>query len=173
MDKKKLEQVIMVVLIPVFLLGLLYARSRTSTPAKPAKERSEAMVAEEELSGAEDKGVDKAQKPALAQEQPAAEPSIEAEPISYEGGGRDPLKNPFKAYLDQLKKNKPIKRSDQVPLPSFSIEGLVWNTGMPQAIVNGKIIKIGDTIDGVKVVNIDKGGITVEYQGEPVFISKK
>jgi len=35
------------------------------------------------------------------------------------------------------------------------------------------VLKIGDYIEGVKLVEIDKKGITIEYEGQKVLISKK
>lgn len=51
------------------------------------------------------------------------------------------------------------------PLPSLEIGGLVWNTDHPQAIVNGKIVSIGDIISETRIIDIQKSGITVFFQG--------
>lgn len=51
------------------------------------------------------------------------------------------------------------------PLPDINIAGVVWNTDRPQAIINGQIIGIGDTVSGVKILDIKKMGITVLFQG--------
>lgn len=51
------------------------------------------------------------------------------------------------------------------PLPGINIAGVVWNTDRPQAIVNGQIVGIGDTVSGVKILDIRKMGITVLFHG--------
>lgn len=51
------------------------------------------------------------------------------------------------------------------PLPGINIAGVVWNTGRPQAIINGQIVGIGDTVSGVKILDVKKMGITVLFQG--------
>lgn len=50
------------------------------------------------------------------------------------------------------------------PLPGINIVGVVWNTDRPQAILNGQIVGIGDTVSGVKITDIQKTGITVLFQ---------
>lgn len=51
------------------------------------------------------------------------------------------------------------------PLPGMNIAGVVWNTDRPQAIINGQIVGIGDTVSGVTMLDIKKTGITVLFQG--------
>lgn len=52
------------------------------------------------------------------------------------------------------------------PLPNMNISGLVWNTDRPQAIINGQIIGMGDIISGVKIIDIQKTGITVLFRNK-------
>lgn len=58
----------------------------------------------------------------------------------------------------------------EVPLPDLKIAGVVWNTDRPQAIVDGKIVGIGDTVSGVNIVNIEKTGITISAGGRTATI---
>jgi hypothetical protein len=54
-------------------------------------------------------------------------------------------------------------------LPPLKIQGIIWGGIFPQAIINDKVVKIGDTIQiGPKlktmhIVNIDKNGVTVLF----------
>ena len=66
----------------------------------------------------------------------------------------------------------PVRQQSQqeVAPPSLTIQGLIWNTDMPQAIVNGKIVKIGDIIDGAEVINISKEGITIRHNDKELLI---
>ena len=52
----------------------------------------------------------------------------------------------------------------EVPLPSFQVNGLVWNTERPQAILDSQVINVGDTIKGCTVINIDKNGVLLNFQ---------
>ncbi|MDP2654551.1 MAG: hypothetical protein Q8Q08_11065 [Candidatus Omnitrophota bacterium] len=45
-------------------------------------------------------------------------------------------------------------------VPNFVISGMVWNSSRPQAIVNGKVVEIGASLDGWDVTNISEGGVT-------------
>ena len=49
--------------------------------------------------------------------------------------------------------------------PSLSVQGLVWGGSLPQAIINHKVVKEGDTVEGAKIIKIDKEGITVFFKG--------
>lgn len=50
-------------------------------------------------------------------------------------------------------------------LPSLDVQGVIWGGRFPQAIINNKVVKIGDTIEGAVVISIDKDGITVLFAG--------
>ena len=50
------------------------------------------------------------------------------------------------------------------PLPGIHIAGVVWDTDRPQAIIDGQIVGIGDTVSGVKITDIQKTGVTVLFQ---------
>jgi hypothetical protein len=152
MEKKKLEQVILIVLIPIFLLSVLYTYASKTELFKKVKEST---VSEE---AAEDKEIDNIQRPnRLAN-------------TKYEGSAKDPLKDLFKEYIQKFPKKQ---TKTTVPLPSLSIQGIIWNTNMPQAIVNGQIVKEGDSVSGVRVVKIEKEGITVDNQGQEVLIGRQ
>jgi len=51
------------------------------------------------------------------------------------------------------------------------LQGLVWGGDFPQAIINNKMVKIGDTIEGVEVVAIGKEGVTLVYANKKYNLS--
>ena len=51
-----------------------------------------------------------------------------------------------------------------IPKPSFKISGLVWNTPKPQAIINDRVYKVGDTIESWAIISIGKKGVEVISQ---------
>lgn len=155
MDKKKAEQVVLVVLIPIFLFSLIYLRLRNTS----SKISHDGIIIEETEA---DRMLERIPKPDGALN------------ITYKEGPRDPLDNLLAEYIYKLMEDgSGFASGDKLPLPVLRIEGLVWNTSMPQAIVNGKVVKMGDVIEGVKIVKIDKEGILIEFHGENVFIPKK
>jgi len=52
----------------------------------------------------------------------------------------------------------------------IKINGLVWHTPMPQAIINGEVYKKGDEFEGAEIVAIDKEGVTFLYKGIEIIV---
>lgn len=66
---------------------------------------------------------------------------------------------------------QPIPRPDQkIEEIPVVVKGLVWNSDIPQAIVNDKVVRVGDEVSGMKVVSIQKKGIEFVKNGMTVFI---
>src|SRR4030042_3377190 len=79
----------------------------------------------------------------------------------------DSLRDPFWSLEKKEKIIEPPATSatqqsaPEVPLPALNISGIVWGGIFPQAIINDKVVKPGDSIAGVNIVDINKTGITV------------
>ena len=41
----------------------------------------------------------------------------------------------------------------------FQVNGVVWDTKRPQAIINNQVVNIGDVVNGAQIVSIQKTGI--------------
>ena len=152
MEKEKKEQVILVILATVFVLGLLYMRFQKSSPQQLPGMPEEIVSAN-----------------GMIQEQPASKAAQSFADFSF--SGEDPFKNILQIHLDASRRIEP-EQEIKYPLPDFIIEGMVWNTEMPQAIVNGQVVRIGDIVEGLKILNIGKQGVTVDYAGENVLIKR-
>jgi hypothetical protein len=93
-----------------------------------------------------------------------------------------PVRNPFIPSLPKINQGEEIKpavptrpsienirprpqdpktKGAQTVRPNFRIQGLVWNTDRPQAIINDQVFNIGDTIDSWTITAIEKAGISV------------
>lgn len=59
---------------------------------------------------------------------------------------------------------KPQEPAAPVVLPQLSLQGIILGA-QPKAIINRKIVKVGDTIEGAKVTRIEKNQVTVEFEG--------
>ncbi len=46
----------------------------------------------------------------------------------------------------------------------IEVEGVVWNTTLPCAIIDGQLYKIGDEIQGGKIIDINKEGVSIMYK---------
>ncbi|MDD4900268.1 MAG: hypothetical protein PHT31_06170 [Candidatus Omnitrophica bacterium] len=74
-------------------------------------------------------------------------------------GARDPFK-PLKIEMEES-----VEEEGPQTLPDLKIQGVVWGGSFPQAIINNKVVKVGETIDKAKVIDINKDGITVLFSG--------
>jgi hypothetical protein len=113
---------------------------------------------------------------------PPAPETIARPNVIYKAEGlKDPFQNPIMEGV-----TKPVAGSGALggfgviegPPPPLTVQGLIWGGFLPQAIVNNKIVKVGDTIDGANIISIDKNGVTVlfqerEYKLSPLMIGTK
>lgn len=81
--------------------------------------------------------------------------------VEFNGSNADP----FRIDVMKNKQEGPVSAAPKVPLPKFTIQGIVWGGEVPQAIVDNKVVKPGDTIDNVHIVDINKEGIDIFFNG--------
>ncbi len=55
--------------------------------------------------------------------------------------------------------------------PDLEVSGIVVGEGESLAVVNGKVVKAGDDINGVKVIEIGEGAVKFKYKDD-VFIKQ-
>jgi len=74
------------------------------------------------------------------------------------------MRNPFQGYIEQTDViNVGSTSEEEVSLPAFEVQGVVWGGDVPQAIINNKIVKTGDVLSDAKILEISKQGITILY----------
>ncbi len=110
-----------------------------------------------------------------AQAAPGGKHDLGRPSIEYKG---EDLKDPFESNLTEEE-----KPSEQQPgqgmmgtelgkIQELKVQGIIWGGANNQAIVNNKVVKVGDTLEDVaKVVKIEKDGVTIFYAGRPYKIS--
>jgi hypothetical protein len=49
------------------------------------------------------------------------------------------------------------------PLPELKVQGLIWGGNIPQAIINGNVVAVGDVVNEARIEAIDRSGITVFF----------
>jgi hypothetical protein len=74
------------------------------------------------------------------------------------------LNDPFRPQADEVTGN-PAEATVTVKLPDLKIQGLVWGAEHSQAIVNGKVFKIGDTVENARIIDINRDGIDIVFEG--------
>jgi len=99
--------------------------------------------------------------PLCVQAQQANE-TQKTEKMEYSGEeeGTDP-------FAIEEKAPEPTKQeAEKKPLPPMTIQGLIWGGPIPQAIINNRVVRSGDVIDGVRVTQINKEGVWFSYEGQ-------
>ncbi len=96
------------------------------------------------------------------------------------------LKNPFVSLMPKASVAQPTPQPSPVPVPEtpmaapaaeetipsdLKINGIVWGGDRPQAIINGQVVSIGDTIQEAKVIAITKQGVAVRYKSKKITLT--
>jgi hypothetical protein len=55
----------------------------------------------------------------------------------------------------------------------FVLNGIMYLEGSPRAIINDSMVEAGDTVDGARVVKIDKRNVLLEYNGAQLSLDLK
>jgi hypothetical protein len=84
---------------------------------------------------------------------------------------RDPFEDNLRKYEAQETAKEAGAEEAAKTLPTFSVQGIIWGSSLPQAIIDDAVVKVGDTIKEAKVIAIDKEGITLLYYGREYKIS--
>lgn len=81
--------------------------------------------------------------------------------------GTQETKDPFKRGYGERKKEEPAGGEGQeASFPALEVQGIIWGGYLTQAIINNKVVKVGDEIEGARIIDIAKDGVIVffEYQ---------
>jgi hypothetical protein len=79
------------------------------------------------------------------------------------------LRDPFEDLIAR-KKQEDMEKKPETEIdtyeqpPPLDVQGLVWGGAVHQAIINGKVVKVGDSIEGAEVIEIDKEGVSMLYK---------
>ncbi len=160
MQKQKIERILVLVLLPVFVVALVFrfiGRIRQKPPASPV---AVSRVEEKE---------EYIKKEAKVLEKLKSKPKK----VKYKAGDfLDPLRNRLSIYIASIAPELEKKKAKAVKLPQFNITGLIWNSDRPQVIVDGNVLSVGDEIKGAKLLSVNKDGIKIEYKEFEFFIKK-
>lgn len=66
--------------------------------------------------------------------------------------------------LQQLQTGTPAA-APPIDLSQFHLQGIFWGTARPQAIINRKIVSVGDRLEGAEVSSITKEKVLLNIQG--------
>ncbi|GEM_PF-3936933 len=66
----------------------------------------------------------------------------------------------------------PVEVKDDMSfMQNLKLNGVIWDTDMPQAIISDKVMKVGDQMDGAQVTAIDKKGVEILHNGFKYLLS--
>jgi hypothetical protein len=84
--------------------------------------------------------------------------------VEYRAQG---LRNPFEqpVLVSESDNVESSLKFEVAKLPQLTVQGIIWGGNFPQAIINNKVVKIGDVLEGAEVVEIEKEGVTVLFAG--------
>ncbi len=80
--------------------------------------------------------------------------SVDIDEYNKLAWGRDP----FYRSVDENKK----PTGEPVQTPGWILSGILWDETNPSAVINKKIVRHGDIVNGAKVVRIHKNLVTLE-----------
>jgi hypothetical protein len=55
--------------------------------------------------------------------------------------------------------------------PTFTLQAVTEQNGQPVAIVNGQLVRVGDTVEGAQVLRIDAQAVELEKGGRRIVVS--
>ena len=71
-------------------------------------------------------------------------------------------RDPFQGLIEE---SSATRGAVETPMPTLVVQGVVWGTSLPQAIINGQVMKIGDTIEKARIIDITKDGVVIFFGG--------
>jgi len=87
--------------------------------------------------------------------------------VEYKAQGlRDPFQRGMKAEEAQKAEEVAPAEVPETPPPNFTVQGIIYSETLSQAIINDKVVKVGDTIDGASIVSINKDSIIILFNGK-------
>ena len=74
--------------------------------------------------------------------------------------------------------SKDVARGTHVPagadeMPALTVDGIIWEPNEQLALVNGQIVRAGDTVAGAKVKTVHRDRVVLEFQGNEVVLYTK
>jgi hypothetical protein len=78
---------------------------------------------------------------------------------------QSPTRDPFNWPTRQRLQLRRLAEAEQDIFADFSLQGIVWNRATPQAVINRRLVAIGDMVDGALVTNITKTKVSLSKNG--------
>jgi hypothetical protein len=67
---------------------------------------------------------------------------------------------------------EPVKQQPvPAPAPTFHLQAIYYRMKGPTVVINGKTLKLGDHLDGAKLVSIERNSAEIEYEGKTLRLT--
>ncbi len=66
-----------------------------------------------------------------------------------------------------------VEPEAEVRPPSIRVEGVIWGSARPQAIIDGEVYDIGDVVKEAEIIGIDREGVTLFYKDRKFILRPK
>ena len=91
--------------------------------------------------------------------------------VEYKAEG---LKNPFQGFVkkagEEASALRPGEDASAAP-PPLTIQGIVWGGNFPQAIIDNKVVKVGDTVQDAQIVEISRNKVIILFKDRKFNLS--
>lgn len=144
--------------------GFLAARGLRPAPVPPAQHASPATLAERAVPRLTAPAPMAPEARASAAPAPAAAAPSAAEPIT------PPAAPPVTApAVTPAPEAAPAAAAPAAP--AFALQAVADQDGRPVAIVNGQLVRVGDRVDGARVVRIEPEEVELEHDGRRLVLT--
>lgn len=66
----------------------------------------------------------------------------------------------------------PVKKR-VIPPPKLDLEGIIWDPHDPMAVINGRVLKRGEVVEGARVIKITKTSVTLRWRSRQLKLNLK
>ena len=170
------EKKIVIALVGVFgltLAGSLRSMGLFGAPAAPAPVAPPAAASVVPLAGIQDT-LQKFHERMSGDRALTSAPAASSAPVGAPRYAASSMRDPLKSYLPE----RPIEQrptgswqdgssasSPVAPPPQLRLQGVLLGGPVPQAIINNKVYRVGESINGAKITVIERQGVMVEFNG--------
>ncbi len=84
-------------------------------------------------------------------------------------------RNPFQDWLprriETMKKEEITTYAGEEPVSlDIIVQGVVWDTSLPQAIIDGEVYRVGDKVQDAQIIDITSEGVSLLYKGRIIIV---
>ena len=98
--------------------------------------------------------------------------------VEYVGANyKDPFELPLalRASIVPPEEELPavVEPEAEVGLPALRVDGMIWGSARPQAIIDGEVYDVGDVVKEAEIIGIDRKGVVLFYKDRKFILRPK